>query len=180
MRERVARLADDVHALLVRGVEMAKEATLQAKFAEKELRLLNWWAKKNNKTLGSFVYETMLGAVPKHARETIANVEDHEAALDAAFEALDQIEYEATGEKPYQAPAPIVQPGKQPRIQTHSNHPCVHLSVEFGARYSKKDCSGTCRHPQRNGSVCFWSSMAAHMCPMYRAKRGLAAVGGSR
>lgn len=171
----IARLAAAVgvcRQTLLRGAEIVKKTTVSAKLVRKEFRLTKWWAAKRNMPLSSLVRESLLNAIPKSARDTIAEADDHESALDAAFAALDQIEYEATGEKPIPTPPPqITAPPKRLLKRKRPEHPCAHLAFEFGHRYNAKDCAGTCRHPSRSGAVCFWSSMAASHCVTFSQRR---------
>jgi hypothetical protein len=110
-------------------------------------------------------------------------VEDHypdESPVDVAFRQLD-----ADEDRPNDgvvnnvfplAPrrAPPQEPRKESlmsRIQLPvENHSCQFLDGTRPAHMAAKDCSGTCRHNQQDGKICFWPSQTASQCGYYMPK----------
>lgn len=56
------------------------------------------------------------------------------------------------------------------------NHSCQFLDGSRPAHMAAKDCSGTCRHNQQDGKICFWPSQTAAQCGYYMPKVRLQAA----
>lgn len=55
------------------------------------------------------------------------------------------------------------------------NHSCQFIDGSRPSHMAAKDCSGTCRHNQQDGKICFWPSQTASQCGYYMPKVRLSA-----
>ena len=112
--------------------------------------------------------------------------EDTVLPIDAAFRQLDSDEQQPSdGVVNNVFPlAPRRAPPQEPRKESlmsriHlpvENHSCQFLDGTRPSHMAAKDCSGTCRHNQQDGKICFWPSQTAAQCGYYMPKVRLQAA----
>ncbi len=138
---------------------------MKLEFTKEQLVLIQHLASQAGKSQEAWVQAAVLSQIPRGTQEKLTRESQAKAMMGAVFNHLDAQDRE----HPSEAAMPVAEPARPAPVVESNMHSCFYLSPEQLTQYQGQ-CSGTCHAPSQYGRVCFWSSVKAKECPVFKPR----------
>lgn len=139
---------------------------LKLEFNKEQLALIKHLASQDSKSPEQWAKEAVLSRIPPGTPSKLDKRSQAKAMMGAAFNQLEAQDREHPSEAGLLVEEPEAPASPIPEVP----HSCFYLDPAQPTQY-KGQCSGVCNSPAQRGRVCFWSSMKARECPVFRPRR---------